>query len=462
VAWSSAFVAIRAVHDDFEPGVLALGRLAIGTAALGAALLLRRRWVHPTGREWALVAICGVVRALQRRAERRRGTPGRGDHGDARQRRPVLIALLARALLGEGFPRWLLIGTAGAFTGVVLIGATITHIAGSDGTGVLLCLPAAVAWAVGVTAQKPVLRRLPARQVTAMACPIGALAAAPVVGQLATVAGSASAGALAAVVYQPATMSLAPTVRQASGVLTADSLARFAAVLADRSRAGMCLALLDQRAWTAGELARHVGVAPSTASEHLSVLVSAGLLAEERQGRHRYVRLADAETAQLVEDLAAAIDIPDRPSSLRSVRAAGQLAAARTCYDHLAGALGVGLFDALVHGELITTSNGLALTDAGRSWFADLAGVDALHPRGRRPLIRTCLDWTERRSHLGGTLGAALCHQLRQRAWITTTPRHRAVTLTPEGALALTDRLGLDLHALHPQPPAAATAGGCV
>ena len=113
----------------------------------------------------------------------------------------------------------------------------------------------------------------------------------------------------------------APAVRHAGHVPTAESLARFAAVLADRSRAGICLALLDRRAWTAGELARHVGVASSTASEHLGVLVSAGLLTEQRQGRHRYVRLAGAESAQLVEDLAATVAVPDRPSSLRAAGA---------------------------------------------------------------------------------------------------------------------------------------------
>lgn len=247
-----------------------------------------------------------------------------------------------------------------------------------------------------------------------------------------------------------------PIVRNNRDVLTADSLARFAAVLADRSRAGICLALLDGRAWTAGELARHVGVARSTASEHLTVLVSAGLLAEERQGRHRYLRLADPETAQLVEDLAAAVGVPGRPSSLRAARAAGQLAAARTCYDHLAGVLGVRLFDALVDAELINARNGLALTSAGRVWFADLAGAGALHPSGTRPLVRTCLDWTERRSHLGGSLGAALCHQLLERAWITRTAQHRGVTLTPTGAQALADRLNLDLRALREQPSAAA------
>jgi DNA-binding transcriptional ArsR family regulator len=231
-------------------------------------------------------------------------------------------------------------------------------------------------------------------------------------------------------------------------VLTADSLARFAGLLADRSRAAICLALMDRRAWTAGELARHAGVAPSTASEHLTVLVSSGLLVEERQGRHRYLRLADADAAQLVEDLMAAVGVPARPSSLRTVRAAGRLATARTCYDHLAGAVGVAIFDALVGRRLVDVRHGLALTESGGAWFAELVGEDALSPAGTRPLLRTCLDWTERRSHLGGSLGASLCSQLLDRDWIVRSPQHRAVRLTAAGGRALHDVLGVDVSAL--------------
>lgn len=228
----------------------------------------------------------------------------------------------------------------------------------------------------------------------------------------------------------------------------AESLARFAGLLADRSRATMCLALIDGRAWTAGELASHAGIARSTASEHLTILVEAGLLAEERQGRHRYVRLAGPEIAQLVEDLAAAVADTDRPVSLRTVRAARRLAHARTCYDHLAGALGVALFDALVQAQLVSVRDGLSLTPAGKGWFTDIAGETALRLRGSRPLLRTCLDWTERRPHLSGALGAALCHQLVEREWITRAQDSRAVTVTPAGSQALVDRLDVRLPAL--------------
>ncbi len=233
--------------------------------------------------------------------------------------------------------------------------------------------------------------------------------------------------------------------------LPAQSVARFAGLLADRTRAAMCLALLDGRAWTAGELAQHAGVGRSTATEHLNILVGGGLLAEKRQGRHRYVRLANPWVAQLVEDLAAAVGEPGRPKSLHAVRAADKLAAARTCYDHLAGALGVRLYDGMVAAGLIAVADGLALTPAGRDWFTDLAGAAAVTSRGSRPLLRTCLDWTERRSHLGGSLGATLCRELVEREWVTRSNGSRAVTLTPSGAQALAGLLGEDTPAARRQ-----------
>ena len=227
-------------------------------------------------------------------------------------------------------------------------------------------------------------------------------------------------------------------------VLTAGSVAAFAALLADTTRTRMCLALLDGRAWTAGELARHAGVARSTASEHLSALVSAGLLAEERQGRHRYLRLADGASAQLLEDFAAAVGRPEQPFSLRSARAGDRLAFARTCYDHLAGTLGVAIFDALTSTRYIATDDGLALTPAGRVWAERFLGDAVPTVQSRRPLLRTCLDWTERRDHLGGHLGAALLTELERRAWIRRHTGHRAVTVTPTGQRAFADELGID------------------
>ncbi|MDI3405235.1 ArsR/SmtB family transcription factor [Streptomyces cavernicola] len=219
-------------------------------------------------------------------------------------------------------------------------------------------------------------------------------------------------------------------------------LADTARLLADPTRAAFCQALLDGRAWTAGELARHAGVRPSTASEQLSRLVEGGLLAEERQGRHRYVRLAGPEAAALIEALAAYA--PDRPSP-RSLRQSVRLSAearARTCYDHLAGRLGVALADALIGRNLVADDAGLAVTPEGRAWLTGTLRYD--HPAGsRRPLVRSCLDWTERRPHLAGALGAALCATALERSWVRRVGSGRAVRVTGAGREAFEKLLGV-------------------
>jgi DNA-binding transcriptional ArsR family regulator len=226
---------------------------------------------------------------------------------------------------------------------------------------------------------------------------------------------------------------------------SARRLAALAALLADPTRAAMCLALLDGRAWTGGELARHAGVAPSTASEHLTQLVDGGLLAEERQGRHRYVRLADARTAQLVEDLAAFSGPPPTATgSLRARSTSAALARARTCYDHLAGRLGIAVTDAMTARGLLSQDTGFALTDQGVRWFADL-GVDLADARrGRRPLARPCLDWTERRPHLSGVAGAVLCAYAFDAGWCVRIGSQRALKVTEAGARELHSRLGIE------------------
>jgi DNA-binding transcriptional ArsR family regulator len=232
----------------------------------------------------------------------------------------------------------------------------------------------------------------------------------------------------------------------------AAQLARVAGLLADRSRAAICLALLDGRAWTVGELARHAGIAPSTASEHVATLVGGGLLSGEAQGRHRYVRLADPAAAELIEDLAgyAAPGPPtplERGRSLRAVRASEAMARARTCYDHLAGSLGVRITDALTGAQLLDRAGGFALTPAGVDWFGAAMGVDVAALRsGRRPLVRSCLDWTERRPHLGGAVGAALCGRFFAEGWVTRVSGGRAVRVTAAGAQAMHQLHGIDLR----------------
>ncbi|MFE9693579.1 ArsR/SmtB family transcription factor [Micromonospora sp. NPDC005806] len=230
------------------------------------------------------------------------------------------------------------------------------------------------------------------------------------------------------------------------------AMAGLAALLADRTRAGFCLALLDGRAWTAGELARAAGVAPSTASDHLTRLVQGGLLVEERQGRHRYVRLAGPSAAQLIEDLAGHAPAPPAPPrTLRAASAGAALAYARTCYDHLAGRLGVLLHDALLDRGVLDRTGGLAVTPDGMAWLAELGvPVEALRA-ARRPLVRDCLDWTERRPHLAGALGAALCRRFLDLGW-TARGTGRAVRLTPAGRPALAAALGLTPADLAPPP----------
>lgn len=220
------------------------------------------------------------------------------------------------------------------------------------------------------------------------------------------------------------------------------SIARLAALLADPTRAGMCLTLLDGTAWTAGELATTTGVARSTASEHLDLLVAGGLLAEERQGRHRYLRIATPAAAQLVESLAVQAGPGAVPRSLRAVTAGEAMARGRTCYDHLAGRLGVAVLDALVDRHLVSLRRGVALTEAGQRWLADLdVDVDDL-ARQRRPLLRSCLDWTERRPHLAGAVGAAVCTRFTDRAWVERGAG-RTVRVTDSGSRALRRLLGL-------------------
>ncbi|MET8686374.1 winged helix-turn-helix domain-containing protein [Streptomyces sp. NPDC004732] len=222
------------------------------------------------------------------------------------------------------------------------------------------------------------------------------------------------------------------------------ALASLAALFADETRATCLLALLDGRAWTAGELARHAGVAPSTVSEHLGRLVAGGLLAEARQGRHRYVRLADARVAQLVEDLAAhaAPGAGVRPRTLREAGAAGAMARGRTCYDHLAGRLGITITGAMTERGLLRQDTGFALTDQGVAWFGEL-GIE-LARGGRRPLARSCVDWTERRPHLAGVAGAALCGHALTAGWCERIGSERAVRVTRTGARAFVTHLGID------------------
>lgn len=214
-------------------------------------------------------------------------------------------------------------------------------------------------------------------------------------------------------------------------------IAAAAALMADPSRAAVLTALTDGRALPPSELAEVAGVSRSTMSEHLAKLRKAGFLAVERGGRNRYYRLSGPEVATAVEALAALA--PRTPvRSLRQANRAGALSAARTCYGHLAGRLGVGITDALVERGLVEReAEVFLLTDPGAAFFADL-GIERPPRAGK-----SCNDWSERRPHLAGKLGVALTTRLFELDWVRRTDRPRAVEVTAAGEWELSKRLGI-------------------
>ena len=230
-------------------------------------------------------------------------------------------------------------------------------------------------------------------------------------------------------------------------MVSGNTLAEVAGLIGDPARANILSALMDGRALTAGELAWHAGVSAQTTSGHLAKLVEARLVAVEKQGRHRYHRLAAPEVARAVEALmavAAASPKRHRPTGPRDEA----MRTARTCYDHLAGRLGTALADSLqAHGHVVIAaeSDGAgAVTDRGRRFLRDALGID-FGPERKRPLCRTCLDWSERRPHFAGRLGAALCRRSFELGWIKRVPDSRAVAITPAGRQGLAELFGIAL-----------------
>ncbi len=204
-------------------------------------------------------------------------------------------------------------------------------------------------------------------------------------------------------------------------------------------------ALMDGSAHPAGELARLPGIAASTASSHLARLHTGGLVSYEAHGRKRLYRLAPGEIAEILEALAR-LAPPAETRSLQSANRDTALRFARTCYDHLAGYCGVNITQSLVErGALLPRDTVYELTASGEVLMARL-GVDVVAARTRhRAFARACLDWSERRSHLAGALGAALADTLISRGWLARRPNDRALTVTPTGAAALRRDLGVEL-----------------
>ena len=225
-------------------------------------------------------------------------------------------------------------------------------------------------------------------------------------------------------------------------------ISEIGALVGDPGRANMLSALLDGRALTASELAWSAGVAAATASEHLAKLVAAGLLDVTRQGRHRYFRLASPEIARMLESMMVVANgaNPAEPRRRATPRIDPSLRRARTCYDHLAGQLGVGIADRLVaQGILVLGDEAGELTESGRAWLESFGITVEPLGRTRRLFCRPCLDWSERRPHLAGGLGAALCRRCSELGWIERERDSRAVAVTPTGLRGFAEVFGLSL-----------------
>ena len=209
-----------------------------------------------------------------------------------------------------------------------------------------------------------------------------------------------------------------------------------ASLVGDPARANMLTALMNGRALTASELSQEAGITPQTASSHLSKLEAGGLIEQEKQGRHRYYRLADPDVADVLESLQG---LAARAGHLR-VRTGPKdpaLRRARVCYDHLAGDLGVQMLDSMRRQKLVRQNKSdIELTVDGERFVEKALQIDAkslTHPR--RPVCKACLDWSERRHHLAGTLGAALMQRFTELKWAARdpTPGSRVVQFTRQG-----------------------------
>jgi DNA-binding transcriptional ArsR family regulator len=242
-------------------------------------------------------------------------------------------------------------------------------------------------------------------------------------------------------------------------------VASVAALFAEPTRARILMALGDGRSLPASVLAAEANVTPQAASAQLTRLKVGGLLTVEQSGRHRYYRLASAHVATVLEALAQLAPMQPIRSLRQSTRAAA-LRSARTCYDHLAGQLGVQITQALIDRDVLTPTDGIPDTRRrpddqlssqlpGHPYTLGTAAVPVLTSLGvpadrlaadaaRRPLLRFCLDWSEQRHHLAGRLGADLLDAFTAAGWVTRTSRQRTVRLTPAGEQAITIHLGLD------------------
>jgi len=223
------------------------------------------------------------------------------------------------------------------------------------------------------------------------------------------------------------------------------NMAEIASLLGETSRATMLASMMDGRFHTASELAYMAAIKPQTASFHLAKLVDGKLVKVEKQGRHRYFQLADEEIAHLLESFLA-ISPPPEVRSLKQSSQMKLLQGARTCYDHLAGKLGVQLTDSLVNaGYLKLEEKQFLITSEGAQFFTDF-GLDLVDlKRKRRSFSPACLDWSERRYHLAGALGQGILAHLLSLGWVTRVPSIRAIKVTEKGRAGFKDVFQLDV-----------------
>ncbi len=219
-------------------------------------------------------------------------------------------------------------------------------------------------------------------------------------------------------------------------------IANVAALIGDPARANMLSALMDGRALTMSELALAAGISLPTGNSHLAKLQQARLVESEKQGKHRYFRIAGPEVAAVLEAL---MDLAQVTGAVR-VRTGPRdeaMRRARVCYDHIAGEAGVGLFKAMViQKHLLLPEGEIVVSNSGRQFFTGLGISVAALEQGRRPVCRTCLDWSERRHHLGGALGAAILDAFLDRRWLKRL-EGRVLMTTPAGRLAFSRHFGL-------------------
>ena len=230
-----------------------------------------------------------------------------------------------------------------------------------------------------------------------------------------------------------------------------NAVARVASLIGEPARTAMLLQLMDGRAMTAKEMAQAAGVSAATGSRHLALMVQAGLLQVTTSGRHRYHRLGSPQVAQLMESV---MQIAGTQASTQAAGRTGprdeSMRQARSCYDHIAGRLGVAIADKLVAdgAVVIDADTGVVTPHAGASLqrlglaLADDSGARAA---SRRVLCRPCMDWSERRFHLAGRLGALICVGCLRQGWLQRMPRSRALQITPPGQLALRHWMGWEL-----------------